>query len=220
MPEWTLSSGHAHPDANSFIIWAHGRYLTGDTGYSGLVSARQHNTITVGGLGQGVETDHDVWRGIPYATLDRTRIVSADLSASTVRIVGDATSSYPGTAALTRFTRTFTFQAPDRFIIEDVVDTASSKSIEYYLHADQAVRGGQWTYQVGPPDVWLETTIAREGRNRAAWVRAEGLNTRGDVDPNQHRNDRQTTGLTLPAVFGLAQVISESPSRIARASLR
>jgi hypothetical protein len=32
LPEWRLSSGHAHPDANSFIIWARGRYLTGDTG--------------------------------------------------------------------------------------------------------------------------------------------------------------------------------------------
>ena len=80
IPEWKLSSGHAHPDANSFIIWARGRYLTGDTGYSGLVSSRQHNTVTVGGLGQGVETEHDVWKGIPYATLANTRIVSVDRS--------------------------------------------------------------------------------------------------------------------------------------------
>ena len=35
LPEWRLDSGHAHPDAGSFIIWADGRYLTGDTGYAG-----------------------------------------------------------------------------------------------------------------------------------------------------------------------------------------
>ncbi len=101
IPEWKLSSGHAHPDANSFIIWARGRYLTGDTGYSGLVSSRQHNTITVGGFGQGVETDHDVWRGIPYDTLAQTRIVSS--SPSPFVVTGDATSSYPASANVTRF---------------------------------------------------------------------------------------------------------------------
>ena len=44
LPEWRLDSGHAHPDAGSFVIWAHGRYLTGDTGYAGLPAARNHNT--------------------------------------------------------------------------------------------------------------------------------------------------------------------------------
>ena len=27
-PDWRLSSGHAHPDANSFIIFTRGQYLT------------------------------------------------------------------------------------------------------------------------------------------------------------------------------------------------
>ena len=75
-PEWSLDSGHAHPDANSFIIWAGGRYLTGDTGYAGVPQARHHNTITVDGAGQGVEGDHDVWRGMDYARLAGTRIIS------------------------------------------------------------------------------------------------------------------------------------------------
>ena len=55
LPEWRLDSGHSHPDAGSFIVWANGRYLTGDTGYAGLPSARNHNTMTFGGIGQGVE---------------------------------------------------------------------------------------------------------------------------------------------------------------------
>jgi hypothetical protein len=168
IPEWKLSSGHAHPDANSFIIWAHGRYLTGDTGYSGSVSARQHNTIIVGGVGQGVEGDHDLWRGIPYAALDKTRIVSANLSSSKVEIVGEAAASYPDAAGLRRFTRTFTFQAPDQFVVEDIIDTDASKPIDYYLHADQPVRGTPWRYQLGPTDVWLETTIATPDGSRAA----------------------------------------------------
>jgi hypothetical protein len=170
IPEWKLSSGHAHPDANSFIIWARGQYLTGDTGYSGLVSARQHNTVTVGGLGQGVETEHDVWKSIPYATLANTRIVSVSgvtidgVETGSLKIVGDATSSYPASAALTRFQRTFTFRAPDRFTIEDVVETSAPKTIESYLHADEPVRGTDGRYQLGPAAAWLDTTlVAPEG---------------------------------------------------------
>jgi hypothetical protein len=159
IPEWRLSSGHAHPDANSFIIWARGRYLTGDTGYSGLVSARQHNTITVGGVGQGVETNHDVWRELPYRTLANTRILSVDVAPSRIRIVADAAASYPEAAGLSRFTRTFTFEAPDRFRVEDAIALRAPRPIQSYLHADVPVRRDGARYQLGPADVWLDTTI-------------------------------------------------------------
>ena len=89
VPEWRLDSGHAHPDAGSFIIWAQGRYLTGDTGYAGLPSARNHNTLTFGGTGQGVDTQHDVWRLMDYGALDAIRIRQADLSGGRARLVAD-----------------------------------------------------------------------------------------------------------------------------------
>lgn len=167
VPEWRLSSGHAHPDANSFIIWAHGRYLTGDTGYAGLVSSRHHNTITVGGAGQGHETGHDVFRAMKYEVLDRTRIVSAALGAKVVTIVGDATSSYPDAAGLTRFVRTFTFTAPDRFVIDDEVGVREARTVEMYLHADQPVRGAPWLFQIGPADAWLDAKITAPPGSRA-----------------------------------------------------
>ncbi len=31
-PDWRLEDGHVHPDVNSFILWAHGQYLTGVSG--------------------------------------------------------------------------------------------------------------------------------------------------------------------------------------------
>jgi hypothetical protein len=189
VPEWRLSSGHAHPDANSFIIWAHGRYLTGDTGYSGLVSARQHNTITVGGIGQGVEKEHDVFRAMSYAALNRTRIVSADHTPGRVRIVGDAASSYPDAAGVTRFTRTFSFTAPDRFVIEDDIESSAPRTVEMYLHADQPVRARSWQFQIGPSDVWLETTVKAPEGSRAETGRTElrapgqpGSIEKGDVE--------------------------------------
>ncbi|HKX82976.1 MAG TPA: DUF4962 domain-containing protein, partial [Pyrinomonadaceae bacterium] len=50
--DWRQNTGHAHPDANSFIIWAKGKYLTGDTGYLGIKQTDDHNTILVNGRGQ------------------------------------------------------------------------------------------------------------------------------------------------------------------------
>ncbi len=64
-PDWHLSAGHAHPDANSFIVYARGKYLSGDTGYAGLPMTEQHNTILVDGTGQAREgKGHDVFADV------------------------------------------------------------------------------------------------------------------------------------------------------------
>jgi Heparinase II/III-like protein len=54
-PDWRLSDGHAHPDANSFIVFARGQYLTGDTGYAGVPMTEHRNTMLVNGKGQAKE---------------------------------------------------------------------------------------------------------------------------------------------------------------------
>ncbi len=65
-PDWHLEDGHVHPDVNSFILFAHGEYLTGDSGYAGTPKTVEHNTLLVDGHGQGAEGTHDVWGGIPF----------------------------------------------------------------------------------------------------------------------------------------------------------
>jgi hypothetical protein len=136
VPEWQLSSGHAHPDAGSFIVWAGGRYLTGDTGYAGQPLARHHNTITVGGIGQGDEGGHDVWRNMDYAALDTIRITRATAGSTGVRVEADATGAYPAAAGLTRFHRVFAFDGKAAFTIEDAIETSAPKTVEWFLHAD------------------------------------------------------------------------------------
>ena len=66
-PDWRLSSGHAHPDANSFIIFVRGEYLMGDTGYAGVPLTEHHNTLLFGGKGQAREgSGHDAFAGVSY----------------------------------------------------------------------------------------------------------------------------------------------------------
>jgi hypothetical protein len=149
IPEWRLDSGHAHPDAGSFIVWAHGRYLTGDTGYAGLPSARNHNTMTFGAAGQGVETQHDVWRSMDYTGLDGIRIREAEISGGRARIVADLAAAYPKAAGVTSFTRTFAWDGGSTITIGDVVMLAAPKTAEWHLQSDTPFAGRGNRYRNG-----------------------------------------------------------------------
>ncbi len=161
MPEWSLDSGHAHPDQGSFIIYANGRYLTGDTGYAGLPTARNHNTVTFDGVGQGVEGDHDVWRGAPYPGFDGIRIRDIKALGSGVTIEADLGAAYPKVAALSAFTRTFTFDGASRFTVSDRFTVREPTSIEWRLQSDTP-------FEVANPGVYrngagvaIESVIAK-----------------------------------------------------------
>ena len=148
IPEWSLDSGHSHPDNGSFIIWARGKYLTGDTGYAGLPQALHHNTITVGGVGQGIEGQHDVWRKMPAATLDGILITSVAPRGDTLRIEADIGAAYPSHAALTRFTRALTIE-PKRVIVEDTVTLSAEKPVQWYFQSDDPIHRDGDTYLLG-----------------------------------------------------------------------
>ncbi len=137
IPECTPSDGHAHPDANSFIFYARGRYLTGDTGYAGQPRSRNHNTISVGGIGQGREGNHDVWAGMARASLDGIRIVDAQLSAGKPRIVGEAAGAYTKDAALARFEREVILDPQQVTLqVRDRIETREPKTVEWTLNGD------------------------------------------------------------------------------------
>ena len=159
VPEWRLSSGHAHPDAGSFIIWARGRYLTGDTGYAGQPQARHHNTITVGGQGQGDEGDHDVWQKMDPAALNTIRITSVQSSPAGLRVEADATGAYLASSGLVRFRRIFTVTGTDQFAVADAIETSSPKAIEWFLHADVPVEPQAGRYLMGGGASPLEVTV-------------------------------------------------------------
>lgn len=159
VPEWRLSSGHAHPDAASFIIWARGHYLTGDTGYAGQPQARHHNTITVGGQGQGDEGDHDVWAKMDQAALNTIRITAVDKTATGLSIQADAAGAYPSSAGLTRFHRTFVMTGTDQFSVTDTIETRAPKTIEWFMHADVPIETRGGAYLFGPGNTPLSVTV-------------------------------------------------------------
>ncbi len=142
-PEWRLSSGHAHPDAGSFIIWSNGKYLTGDSGYAGIPLTEHHNTLVFGGKGQGKEgAGHDAFAGIPYERLNRIRLCSVKADNQKVSIIADLTAAYEPELGVTELTRQFDFTAPFDFTVTDSVKTEKLQIITAFLHSDNSIIAG------------------------------------------------------------------------------
>ena len=139
-PDWRLSSGHAHPDAGSFIIWANGKYLTGDSGYAGVPLTEHHNTLVFDGRGQAREgKGHDAFADVPYERLNKIRILEAKFNSEKVSIAADVAPAYEPEVGVKKFVRRFEFAAPDRFTVIDEVEIVEPKIITSYLHADNSI---------------------------------------------------------------------------------
>ena len=140
-PDWRLSSGHAHPDANSFIIFARGQYLTGDTGYAGIPLTAHHNTLLFDKHGQAKEgVGHDAFDGVAYERLDRIRIVDVRVNDDFVLLRGDATSAYEPQLGVKRFVRQFQYTSSEGFTIRDEVETERPAVVTSLLHVDDRLR--------------------------------------------------------------------------------
>jgi hypothetical protein len=159
VPEWRLSSGHAHPDNGSFIIWARGRYLTGDTGYAGQPQARHHNTVVIGGAGQGDEGEHDVWRKADLVALDAIRITATQFAPGSAKVEADFAGAYGPAAGALRVHRTFTFTAPGTFTVSDTIETKAAKAVEWFLHTDTPVETSGGRYLLGVKPVQLAADV-------------------------------------------------------------
>ncbi len=142
-PDWRLSSGHAHPDAGSFIIWANGKYLTGDTGYAGVPLTENHNTIIFDGKGQNKEgAGHDVFAGIPYERLNKIRLTNVSFNDKKVLITADLSAAYEPEVGVKNFVRQFTFTAPNDFAVTDDIATDKPETVTFFLHADNLIENG------------------------------------------------------------------------------
>ena len=140
-PEWRLSSGHAHPDANSFIIFARGQYLTGDTGYAGVPMTEHHNTILIDGKGQSKEgSGHDAFEGVSYQRLDQVHIIDVQIAKDSVIVRGDATNAYEAERGVKKFVREFSYRPETGFTLRDEIETEKPSIITSVLHADAGMK--------------------------------------------------------------------------------
>ena len=162
-PDWRLSSGHAHPDANSFIIFARGQYLTGDTGYAGVPMSEHHNTLLVNGKGQAKEGDgHDVFAAVSYELLNRITISEVKVDQNQVIVRGDATAAYAPELGLKKFVRQFVYRPAEGFTVTDEVETTKPAVLTFLLHADDRIEkesGSRFSIKAGGVKLLIDPTI-------------------------------------------------------------
>jgi hypothetical protein len=137
IPDWRQNTGHAHPDANSFIIYAGGTYLTGDTGYTGVKLTQDHNTVLVDDRGQENDGRHEVFKDVPYERLNRLRLVDYWGTPQFFYARGEAESAYFPDLGITRYDRHFLYVAPAYFVIWDELATDEPRNFSWLLNADE-----------------------------------------------------------------------------------
>jgi len=140
LPDWRLEEGHDHPDVNSFIVWAHGAYLTGASGYAGVPKTIGDNTLLVDGVGQGIEGhEHNVWAGFPYDRQNQAHIVQAVFSASGFELVGEGAGAYSDSLGLKSYLRELKMSSAGHITVLDHIDSAKPHLYSEVLHADDKV---------------------------------------------------------------------------------
>ena len=218
-PDWRLSSGHAHPDANSFIIFARGEYLTGDTGYAGLPMTEQHNTLLINGKGQAKEGDgHDVFAEVSYELLNRIRISDVKVEQNRVSVRGDATAAYGAELGLKKFVREFVYQPGVGFTVSDEVETTKPSVLTLLLHADNSFekeKGNRFSIKAGKVKLLIDPAIGLpderapkqfESAIETNFVTAPG--PPGAVDKGERQARGQKLLLSTPAPTTSARFIT------------
>lgn len=138
--DWRQNTGHAHPDANSFIIFANGKYLTGDTGYLGIKNTDDHNTILVNNRGQEKDGVYEMFKEVSNERLDKIRIAETFGNKNFFYARGEAASGYYSDLGLKKFDRHFLFVAPDYFIVWDELETEKPSEFSFLLNADREIK--------------------------------------------------------------------------------
>lgn len=138
--DWRQNTGHAHPDANSFIIFAKGKYLTGDTGYLGIKNTDDHNTILVNSRGQEKDGNYEMFKDISNERLDKIGIREISGNSDYLFVKGDAASGYYEDLGLKKFERNFLYVAPGYFVVWDELETVQSSEFSFLLNADREIK--------------------------------------------------------------------------------
>lgn len=149
-PDLHLSTGHAHPDAGGFIIYARGRYLTGDSGYAGIPLTAHHNTVLVDGRGQAREGHgHDAFAEFPYKLMDNIRITEARLDKDSVLVRAHLDAAYDPALGVIRFEREFSFDGKSEFTVRDLIESKQPRRFTALLHADERItRDGERRFRI------------------------------------------------------------------------
>jgi hypothetical protein len=136
LTDWTPNCGHVHPDIGAFWMFAHGAYLATGTGYTANKFTKDHNTVTIDGVGQAIDGDYHNDRGYPYERLDRCRIDRVFLCDQYGYVSGEFGPAYPaGKVGEVSLRRSLLMTAGWMLVVDDFHAPQPHK-LSWYCHAD------------------------------------------------------------------------------------
>jgi hypothetical protein len=162
-PKWKLELGHAHPDAGSFILFGHGRFLANDTGYIGAKETAVHNSILVDGIGQHKGgTPWSTFAGKPYEAYNKIRLESVwhDKRAATAEAVFDA--AYDDALQLSCVRRQLILIDGRFLLVRDTLRSELPHEYTWLLHGDRAAKcegGNRFIMENGPARLVIQSLV-------------------------------------------------------------
>ncbi len=153
---------HQHPDNNSFILHAFDTYLSVDDGYNRTVKAREHNVITVDGMGYRNENQNNVWHDTPEeVTAEIIDFITED---GITYFAGDAYKMYVDELELTKCVRHVLYSGKGHFFMIDELASDKPHTYTFHLHTEtQANKLGEgvYEYENGPGKMCVYTNIKK-----------------------------------------------------------
>lgn len=183
MPDWRQETGHAHPDAASLILWAKGRYLLGDSGYAGVPTTDQHNTILIDGKGQAAEgSGHNAFDKYPPSRLGQIRLTVRDLDANRFDFGCDATDAYSESLHLKSLHRDVSLVDSSTIEVTDSIQSSVPVRPSFLWHGDEAGILGTLVRITTQPEL--------TSRLEPNWLTAAGSPGSVDKGPREARGVR------------------------------
>lgn len=140
-PEWRLELGHAHPDAGSFQLFAHGVFLANDTGYTGKKETSDHNSILVDGIGQHRGgTPWSTFAAKPYCEYDKIRMENVWHTPRVAAATAVFDAAYDAALKLTAMRRSLILVDGRFLLVCDTLRSSLEHEYEWRLHGDQPAR--------------------------------------------------------------------------------
>ena len=128
--------GHAHPDANHFVVFGAGEWLIRDDGYAYKFTF-QHNTLLIDDRGQlgegGAWLNARDWFPGPE---EDPRILISKSSRGWDEIAAQAAPAYPASLGVKSFVRRLHFLKPDVLIVTDDIEVDRARRLELRFHPE------------------------------------------------------------------------------------
>jgi hypothetical protein len=187
LDDWTMNSGHVHPDIGMFWLYARRHYLAVDTGYTAAKKTSDHNTLLVDGVGQGVDSSYWVYRGWPYSTFDAVRMRKVHLEKGYGYAMGDMSAAYPQDKLGKLAIRRHVLMTERCLIVLDDISAEKEHTYSWLLHSDQDLKqtGGPIVTEAGDARLLTYVLSPREARVSMGPAIVNAGNAPGPGEPQQ-----------------------------------